>query len=70
MKCLIKIGDGIFKSKVYVPGETRENEKIRQYFIQKGGLASLLLLQKKSMDFFIKEHESLKDFLDNLPLND
>jgi hypothetical protein len=36
---------GVFSRKIYVPGETRDNEKIRQYFSEQGGLAALFLLK-------------------------
>jgi hypothetical protein len=40
---LITLG-GIFNRKMYVPGETRENEKAREEFLMNGGLHCLLRL--------------------------
>lgn len=39
--CLIYFG-GIYNRRLYIPGETRDNDKIRKILIENGGLLALL----------------------------
>ena len=52
---------------MYIPGETRENEKNRKLFIEHGGLLAMLLIISAANDRL----KSLpQEFLDNLDLAD
>ena len=45
---------GIYNRKVYIPGETREKNKLRTEFINLGGLLALLIISENAIDEDIK----------------
>ncbi|EAR92967.2 tubulin-tyrosine ligase family protein (macronuclear) [Tetrahymena thermophila SB210] len=65
--CLIHLG-GIYNRRQYIPGETRDNDKIRRLIIENGGLLALLWIRKKVNDNEIKKIS--QDFIDNLDISD
>ena len=67
IKCLTVIG-GIYNRKMYIPGQTRENEEARKNLIEGGGLMALIYINEKCDEKEIKAETS--EFLDNLALND
>lgn len=52
---------------MYIPGETRENEKNRKLFIEHGGLLTMLLIISSDND---KLKSIPIEFLENLDLAD
>ena len=68
LKCLINLG-GVFNRKLYIPGETREANKLRTFFIAQGGIITIWLISKNSLIEEMKEH-CLKNFLNYLELSD
>lgn len=65
--CLIHLG-GIYNRRMYIPGETRDNEKTRKILIENGGLLALLQIQRKAIQEDIRKIAS--DFIENLDLSD
>lgn len=51
--CLTTLG-GIYDRKMYIPGETRENDKVRKILIENGGLVALIYINKKGLEEEIK----------------
>jgi hypothetical protein len=51
---LLEVLAGIDSRKIYIPGETRELEKIRNFFIAQGGMAAVYLISQKSLDDNLK----------------
>ena len=45
---------GIYNRRVYIPGETREKNKLRTEFINLGGLLALLIISQNAIDEDIK----------------
>ncbi|KRW98784.1 hypothetical protein PPERSA_11701 [Pseudocohnilembus persalinus] len=48
IECLISLG-GNYSRKQYIPGETQENDKLRKYLIQNGGLLALIYISYKGI---------------------
>lgn len=65
--CLIHLG-GIYNRRMYIPGETRDNDKIRRILIENGGLLALLWINNNAIDTEIKK--ITKEFIDNLDIFD
>lgn len=40
---------------MYIPGETRENDKVRKILIENGGLIVLIYINKKGIEPELKE---------------
>jgi hypothetical protein len=68
LKCLETLG-GVFNRKIYIPGETRELDKIRNFFTAQGGIIAMWLLGTRSLEDDIREI-AVKSFLSNLELQD
>lgn len=52
--CLTTLG-GIYDRKMYIPGETRENDKVRRILIENGGLTALIYISKKALEKELQE---------------
>lgn len=55
---------------VYIPGETKETQKIRKYMIEKGAFICLLFMNKFSENDKIKNFTNMERFLNNLTIED
>jgi len=64
LKCLVNLG-GVFNRKHYIPGETREANKLRNFFIAQGGIAAIWTIKEKSLDNEMKAYCE-KNFLQSL----
>lgn len=53
---------------MYIPGETRDNDRIRKILIENGGLLALLQIKKKAICEDIRKIAA--DFVDNLDFLD
>lgn len=65
--CLTTLG-GIYDRKMYIPGETRENDRARKVLIENGGLLVLINLASAAIEPDIREMP--RQFLNNLELAD
>lgn len=65
--CLTTLG-GIYDRKMYIPGETRENDKVRKILIENGGLVALIYIHKKALEQELRDIPA--QFLENLQLTD
>jgi hypothetical protein len=51
---------------MYIPGETRDNDKTRKMLIENGGILALITIQEHALEPDIREEP--KEFLNNLDL--
>ncbi len=67
VECLIVLG-GIYNRKMYIPGETTENDKVRRILIENGGLLALIAVSQCAFEKEIRDVPT--EFLNNLDLQD
>ena len=66
IKLLENLSGFEIKNVYYIPGETREMEKLRKFFIAQGGLIAIMILAQKSLDEnLIKISENLLSNLEH-----
>jgi hypothetical protein len=66
-ECLISLG-GIYNRKLYIPGETRDNDQARKNLIEGGGMMCLIYVANQTEENEIKS--VINEFIDNLEIKD
>jgi len=61
IKCLSALA-GKYDRKMYIPGETRDFDKVREFLINQGGITGLMIVSKLSVDEEIQEMPSRSCF--------
>lgn len=67
IKCLITLG-GIYNRKMYIPGETRDNDTARRILIENGGFIALMMIAQNAIEESLRKEPNI--FLENLDLCD